>query len=69
MRLRADIADMPMIPAFGEILVRADSADGARAPLSGTHYALQRRCGAEGEKRSVAFGSPAELASPIRLGQ
>jgi|GEM_PF-6440260 len=26
------------IPAFGEILVRADAADGAGAPLSSTHY-------------------------------
>ena len=65
---RADGADMPMIPAFGEILVRADGADGARPPLSSTHYGLQRRCGAEEGKRSAAFGSPAELASPIRLG-
>ena len=61
---------MPMmISACGEILVRADGADGARAPLSGTHYALQRRCGARVGKRSAAFGSPAELASSIRLGQ
>ena len=60
---------MPMIiSAFGEILVRADGADGARPPLSSTHYGLQRRCGAEEGKRSAAFGSPAELASPIRLG-
>ena len=63
----ADVADMPMIPAFGEILVSADRADGARPPLSSTHYGLQRRCGARVEKRSAAFGSPAQLASPIRL--
>ena len=68
MRPRADVADMPMIPAFGEILVRADRADGARPPLSGTHYGLQFRCGAEVDQRSAAFGSPAQLASPIRLG-
>lgn len=66
---RADGADMPMMSAFGEILVSADGADGARPPLSGTHYGLQRWCGAEVEKRSAAFGSPAELASPIRLAQ
>ena len=64
---RADIADMPMIPAFGEILVSADGADGARPPLSSTHYGLQRRCGAGVDQRSAVFGSPAELASPIRL--
>ena len=58
-----------MISAFGEILGSADWADGARPPLSSTHYGLQRRCGAEEGKRSAAFGSPAELASPIRLGQ
>ena len=46
MRPGADIADMPMIPAFGEILGSADVADGARPSLSGTHYGLQRRCGA-----------------------
>ena len=68
MRPRADVADMPMIPAFGEILGSADGADGARPPLSGTHYGLQRRCGAEVDQRSAAFGSPAQLASPIRLG-
>ena len=64
---RADIADMPMIPAFGEILGSADGADGARPPLSSTHYGLQRRCGAGVDQRSAAFGSPAQLASPIRL--
>ena len=59
---------MPMmISAFGEILVHADGADGARAPLSSTHYALQRQCGARVDQRSAVFGSPAELASPIRL--
>ena len=59
---------MPMmISAFGEILVSADGADGARPPLSSTHYGLQRRCGARVGKRSAVFGSPAELASPIRL--
>ena len=68
MRPGADVADMPMIPAFGEILVSADWADGARPPLSSTHYGLQRRCGAGVDQRSAAFGSPAELASPIRLG-
>ena len=67
MRPRADIVDMPMIPAFGEILVRADGADGARPPLSSTHYGLQRRGGAGVDQRSAAFGSPAQLASPIRL--
>ena len=67
-RPRADVVFMPMIPAFGEILVSADGADGARPPLSGTHYGLQRRCGAEVDQRSAAFGSPAQLASPIRLG-
>ena len=56
-----------LIPAFGEILVRADGADGARPPLSSTHYGLQRRCGAGVDQRSAVFGSPAELASPIRL--
>ena len=40
MRPRADVADVPMIPAFGEILGRAVRADGAGAPLSSTHYAL-----------------------------
>ena len=64
---RADIADMPMIPAFGEILGRADGADGARPPLSSTHYGLQRRCGAGVDQRSAVLGSPAQLASPIRL--
>ena len=60
---------MPMmISACGEILGSADGADGARPPLSSTHYGLQRRCGAEEEKRSAVFGSPAHLASPIRLG-
>ena len=68
MRPGADVADMPMIPAFGEIMVSADWADGARPPLSSTHYGLQRRCGAGVDQRSAAFGSPAELASPIRLG-
>ena len=67
-RPRADVVFMPMIPAFGEILGSADRADGARPPLSSTHYGLQRRCGAEVDQRSAAFGSPAELASPIRLG-
>ena len=57
-----------LISAFGEILVSADGADGARPPLSSTHYGLQRRCGAEVDQRSAAFGSPAQLASPIRLG-
>ena len=64
----ADVADMPMIPAFGEILGSADWDDGARPSLSGTHYGLQRQCGAKVGKRSSAFGSPAELASPMRLG-
>ena len=50
MRPGADVADMPMIPAFGEILVRADGADDARPPLSSTHYGLQRRCGAMNRK-------------------
>ena len=68
-RPRADVADMPMIPAFGEILGSADGADGARPPLSSTHYGLQRRCGAGVDQRSAVFGSPAELASPIRLVQ
>jgi len=68
MRPGADIADMPMIPAFGEIMGSADVADGARPSLSGTHYGLQRQCGAKVGKRSSAFGSPAELASPMRLG-
>ena len=67
-RPRADVADMPMIPAFGEILGSADRADGARPPLSSTHYGLQRGCGAEVDQRSAVFGSPAQLASPIRLG-
>ena len=58
-----------LFPAFGEILVSADGADGARPPLSGTHYGLQRRCSARVGKRSAVSGSPAELASPIRLGQ
>ena len=57
------MAEMPAI------IVPMTQADGARPPLSSTHYGLQRRCGAEVEKRSAAFGSPAELASPIRLGQ
>ena len=56
-----------MILAFGEILACADSADGARPPLSSTHYGLQRRCGARVGKRSAVSGSPAQLASPIRL--
>ena len=56
------------IPAFGEILVSADGADGARPPLSSTHYGLQRQCGARVDQRSAVFGSPAQLASPIRLG-
>ena len=64
---RADIADMPMIPAFGEILGSADGADGARPPLSSTHYGLQRRCGAGVDQRSAVLGSPAQLASPVRL--
>ena len=68
MRPGADVADMPMIPAFGEILGSADGTDGARPPLSSTHYGLQRRCGAGVDQRSAAFGSPAQLASPIRLG-
>ena len=57
-----------LLPAFGEILVRADGADGARPSLSSTHYGLQRQCGAGVDQRSDVFGSPAELASPIRLG-
>ena len=57
-----------LLPAFGEILGSADGADGARPPLSGTHYGLQRQCGAGVDQRSAAFGSPAQLASPIRLG-
>ena len=65
---RADAVLLLMISAFGEILVRADGADGARPPLSSTHYGLQRRCGAGVDQRSAAFGSPAQLASPIRLG-
>ena len=65
--IRGDGARRPIISAFGEILGSADWADGARPPLSGNHYGLQRRCGAEVEKRSAAFGSPAELASPMRL--
>ncbi len=56
-----------LIPAFGEFFVSADGADGARPPLSSTHYGLQRRCGARVDQRSAAFGSPAQLASPIRL--
>ena len=68
MRPGADIADMPMIPAFGEILGSADWADGARPSLSGTHYGLPRQCGAKVGNRSSAFGSPAQLASPMRLG-
>ncbi len=44
MRPGADIADMPMIPPFGEILGSADRTDGARPSLSGTHFGLQRRC-------------------------
>ena len=65
---RADAVLLLMISAFGEILVRADGADGARPPLSSTHYGLQRRCGAGVHQRSAVFGSPARLASPIRLG-
>ena len=42
---------MPMmISACGEILGSADGADGARPPLSSTHYGLQRRCGAMNRK-------------------
>lgn len=57
------MAEMPAI------IVPMTQADGARPPLSGNHYGLQRRCGAEVEKRSSASGSPAKLVSPIRLGQ
>ena len=42
-----------MISAFGEILGSADWTDGARSPLSSTHYGLQRRCGAEEGKHSA----------------
>ena len=56
---RVDVADMPMIPAFGEILGSADGADGARPPLSSTHYALQRRCGARVGRNRAAFISKA----------
>ena len=59
---------MPMLSAFGEIHADADWADSARPPLSGTHSGLQRWCGARVEKRSAVSGSPAQLASPIRLG-
>ena len=59
---------MIMIPAFGEILACADSADSAGPTLSGTHFGQQRQCGARVRKRSAVSGSPAELASPIRLG-
>ena len=65
---RADVVIFLMISAFGEIQADAVRADGAGPPLSSTHCGLQRRCGAEEGKRSAAFGSPAELASPIRLG-
>ena len=58
---------MIMIPAFGEILACADSADSAGPTLSGTHFGQQRQCGARVRKRSAVSGSPAELASPIRL--
>ena len=56
MSLGADVADMPVMPAFGEIVVSADSADGAWPPLSGTHYGLQRRCGAGLRKRPAQYG-------------
>lgn len=57
-----------MIPASGEILGDADSGGSAGPSLSSTHCGLQRQCGAEGGKRSAVSGSPAQLASPIRLG-
>ena len=57
-----------LISAFGEILVSAIRADGARPPLSSTHYGLQRRCGARVDLRSAVLGWPAQLASPIRRG-
>ena len=47
MRHGADIVDMPMIPAYGEILGCADRTDSARPSLSGTHFGQQRQCGAK----------------------
>ena len=43
---RADVVIFLMISAFGEIQADAVRADGARPPLSSTHYGQQRRCGA-----------------------
>ena len=53
-----------LIVLLGKWIPRADVA---RPPLSSTHYGLQRQCGARVDQRSAAFGSPAQLASPIRL--
>ena len=48
-----------IIPAFGEILPLWYVKVGARPPLSGTHYGLQRHQGAKVEKWSAAVGKSA----------
>ena len=48
------ILGLLIIPAFGEILRQWNAKVGARPPLSGTHYGLQRHQGARVGKRSAA---------------
>ena len=47
-----------IIPAFGEILRQWYAKVGARPPLSGTHYGLQRPCSARVTMRSAAVEKP-----------
>ena len=61
-RPSADVADRSMISAFGEMLAGAIRADGARPPLSGTHYGPQRRCCAK-----VDAPRPSETAAADSL--
>ena len=79
LRPGADVADVPLISvpfpsmpmiisAFGEILGNAIRADGAGPPLSGTHYGLQRPCGARVRKRSATRLCAAQRPTDCRLG-
>ena len=68
LRLNADVIHILMIPAFGEILACADSADGARPSLSGTHFGLQRQCGARVRKRSAVRLCADKRPTDCRLG-
>lgn len=56
------MAEMPAI------IVPMTQADGARPPLSGNHYGLQRRCGARGAKAVSRIRQSSKAGQPDTSG-